>query len=83
MKTKNSTYPLRLPASLRTAVEKASDTDGTSINQFVVTAVAEKLSAMQTAEFFKEKGEKGDLPEAMRILMRDGGQPPLAEDRLD
>jgi hypothetical protein len=40
MTTKASTYPLRLPVSLRAAVERLSKRDGTSINQFVVVAVA-------------------------------------------
>jgi hypothetical protein len=39
------TYPLRLPRSLKEAVERLSREDRTSINQFVATAVAEKVSA--------------------------------------
>ena len=35
-----SVYPLRLPTSLKTAVREVSRRDGTSINQFVTTAVA-------------------------------------------
>src|SRR5882724_11318189 len=50
--TQTMTYPLRLPRSLKKAVEQQSKEDGTSINQFMATAVAEKLSALQTAEFF-------------------------------
>jgi hypothetical protein len=50
--TQTTTYPLRLPRSLKEAVERQSKADGTSINQFVATAVAEKLSAMRPAEFF-------------------------------
>jgi hypothetical protein len=46
-----STYPLRLPRSLKKAVERQSEEDGTSIN-LVATAVGEKLSALQVAEFF-------------------------------
>ena len=38
-------YPLRLPASLKAAVAEISKADGTSINQFVTAAVAEKVSA--------------------------------------
>ena len=52
MTTKSSTYPLRLPRSLKAAVEKLSKRDGTSLNQFVVMAVAEKVSVMTTAEYF-------------------------------
>lgn len=32
------TYPLRLPKSLKDAVERISRQEGTSINQFVATA---------------------------------------------
>lgn len=79
---KAKTYPLRLPASLKAAVEKASDEDGTSINQFVVTAVAEKLSAMQTAEFFIQKRAQADIGKVLDILNRKNSAEPLKEDRL-
>jgi hypothetical protein len=77
---KTSTYPLRLPASLKAAVERVSKEDGTSINQFVVTAVAEKLSAMKTAEFFADRKAVADIEAARRILRRRGGQPPEPDD---
>ena len=51
--SETKTYPLRLPKSLKDAVERLSKQDGTSINQFVATAVAEKVSALETARFFK------------------------------
>ncbi len=43
MSNGSSTYLLRLPASLKAAVADISREDGTSINQFVTTAVAEKV----------------------------------------
>ena len=46
-----STFPLRLPRSIKAAVVKVSKQDGTSINQFIATAVAEKLAVMD-AELF-------------------------------
>ena len=82
MKKQKSTYPLRLPASLKAAVAEISKEDGTSINQFVTTAVAEKVSAMKTAEFFATRGAEADLGAARRLLRRDGGQPPAPDDRL-
>lgn len=77
---KNSTYPLRLPASLKAAVEQASKDDGTSINQFVVTAVAEKLSAMKTAAFFEKRRQEADIDAARKILRREGGVEPRPDD---
>ena len=82
MRHKVSTFPLRLPLSLKNAVAEASEQDNTSINQFVVVAVAEKLSAMRTAEFFSERRRQADPEAAMAILSRQGGQPPSPEDRL-
>lgn len=78
-----TTYPLRLPSSLKAAVREVSRRDGTSINQFVTTAVAEKLSAMRTADFFAERGAQADIEAARRILRRQGGQEPEEADRLE
>ena len=80
MIAKNSTYPLRLPASLKAAVEKLSKQDGTSINQFVVVAVAEKISALCTAEFFEARRAKSDRKAFRRILNRKGGERPRPGD---
>ena len=52
------TYPLRLPASLQAAVAEISRAEGTSINQFIAMAVAEKVSAMKTAEFFAARSDE-------------------------
>lgn len=82
MTKQTAAYPLRLPTSLKNAVAEVSREDGTSINQFVTVAVAEKLSAMRTERFFAERRAGADIEAARRILFRDGGQPPAPEDRL-
>jgi hypothetical protein len=82
MSTKVQTYPLRLPISLKAAVESLSKEDGTSMNQFVVMAVAEKVSAMSTAAFFEKHAAKADLATFRRILNRKGGEPPRPGDEL-
>jgi uncharacterized protein (DUF1778 family) len=82
MKTKTGAYSLRLPLSLKAAVEKLAKQDGTSVNQFVVMAVAEKISAMQTATFFEERRGKVDRQAFRRILKRRGGEPPRPGDEL-
>lgn len=82
MTTKSSTYPLRLPRSLKAAAEKLSKRDGTSLNQFVAVAVAEKVSAMTTADYFAERKARADMDGFDRILSRTGGEPPLPGDEL-
>lgn len=83
MKRQLTTYPLRLPTSLKAAVAEISEADGTSINQFVTTAVAEKVSALRTAGFFRERAAQADVDTARRLLRRRGGQPPDPQDRLE
>ena len=80
MTTRVSTFPLRLPVSMKTALEEISRRDGTSLNQFLVVAAAEKIAAMETERFFAERRERADRDEFLRILNREGGQPPRPED---
>jgi hypothetical protein len=83
MTTKVTTFPLRLPVSLKTALETITDRDGTSMNQFLVVAAAEKIAAMQTEEFFLERRNRADREAFRRILSRQGGEPPSHQDAWD
>ncbi len=83
MPTHVTTFSLRLPASLKAAVEKFAAEDGTSMNQFLVMAAAEKLTALRTAEdFFAQYKGKSDIPAALRFLAREGGEPPRSGDEI-
>jgi len=82
LKKQISTFPLRLPASLKATVAAISREEGTSINQFVAMAVAEKVSAMKTADFFAQRRGDADIEAARRLLRRSGGSPPRPEDRM-
>ena len=83
MTTRVTTFALRLPVSLKGAVEQISKRDGTSMNQFLVVAAAEKIAAMETERFFAERRERADDAAFLRILNRDGGEAPRPEDSLD
>ena len=78
--SETSTYPLRLPRSVKAAAEKLAREEGISMNQFVATAVAEKLAAMSTASFFSERRERADLAVFRKLLRRPGGAPPREGD---
>ena len=80
--TETRTYPLRLPRSLKEAVARLSKEDGTSINQFVATAVAEKVSALRTARFFEDRRARADFKAFDRIMKRRGGRPPREGDEM-
>ena len=60
-----------------------SRAEGIGMNQFVVMAVAEKISAMRTAEFLAGRGDAADVDAALRILEREGGQPSDDDDALN
>ncbi|HXK56084.1 MAG: toxin-antitoxin system HicB family antitoxin [Gammaproteobacteria bacterium] len=81
--SETSTYPLRLPKSLKDEVAKAAKRDGTSVNQFIAMAVAEKISALETAQFFTERAKGADLDAFRAILFRRDGEPPRSGDELD
>ena len=78
-----TTYPLRLPRSLKQEVERRAREDGTSVNQFVATAVAEKLAAMNTAQFFAERRARADFKAFDRLMRRKGGELPRDDDKID
>ena len=77
-----STYPLRLPRSIKAEVERRARQDGISVNQFVATAVAEKLAVMTTAEFFVERRARADFEAFDRLMRRQGGQQPGPDDTI-
>jgi hypothetical protein len=81
--SETTTYPLRLPKSLKEEVAKMAKRDGTSLNQFISIAVAEKISALETEEFFKERAKRADLKIFEDILYRRGGEAPREGDEVE
>ena len=77
-----SNYALRLPLSLKAGAEQVAREDGTTLNQFIVSAVAEKLAAMKTADYFEERAKLGDVNAALKFLSRKGGIAPEDDDVL-
>ena len=78
--SETATYALRLPRSIKAAVEKVALSEGISMNQFVATAVAEKLAVLSTASYFAEREGRADLAAFRRVLTRKGGAVPQAGD---
>ncbi|WP_222930809.1 hypothetical protein [Allochromatium palmeri] len=54
-------YALRLPESLFAYARQVAEEEGVSMNQFFVTAIAEKVSARKTEAYFRERQARGDL----------------------
>jgi len=71
-----STLSLRLPDSLHDELRRLAEQEGISINQFVATAAAEKLSALRTATYLKERARRGSRKEFEAVLAQIPDVPP-------
>ena len=78
-----ATYPLALPTSIKTAAARLAKEDGVSLNQWIATAVAQKVGAVETAaEFFKRRAAGHSLDEFDAILDRVPDRLPEPGDEL-
>ncbi len=75
-----STLSLRLPDSLHEKIRELAARDDISINQFIATAVAEKMSALLTIDYLAERAGRGSQAAFERVLRRVPARPPLPGD---
>ena len=77
-----STLSLRLPDSLHKRVRELAQQDGISINQFISTAVAEKLAALMTVDYLEERARRGSRERFQAVLAKVPDVAPDPEDEL-
>lgn len=77
-----SNYALRLSASLMAELRKIAKEDGTTINQFINVAVAEKIAALRTADYFRARAARADRAAFERVLAKAGSEPPVPGDEM-
>jgi hypothetical protein len=65
-----STYPLKLPSSVKAAAARLAKEDGVSLNQFIAAAVAEKVGVLETAGEFLRRRAAGAKPEDLLRFLR-------------
>ncbi len=65
-----STLSLRLPDSLHESVRELARREHISINQFVATALAEKMSALLTEEYLSERARRGSRKKFKSVLAK-------------
>jgi len=79
-----STYPLKLPISIKRAAQRLAKEEGVSLNQWIAVAVGQKVGVVDTAaEFFRKRSEGTDLAHMRKILDAVPDNPPDEQDRLD
>jgi hypothetical protein len=77
-----STLSLRLPESLHERLRELAKREGVSMNQLIATAVAEKISALDTVEYLEERAKRGSRADFLRALGAAPDVDPVAGDEL-
>jgi hypothetical protein len=78
-----SALSLRLPHSLHERARTLARREGISINQLISTALAEKMSALLTEEYFRERGQRASRAKFLRALAKIPDVEPEEHDKLD
>jgi hypothetical protein len=64
-----ATYPLKLPVSIRKTAKRLAKEDGVSLNQWIASAVAQKVGVVETAaDCFKKRAGKATGAGLMKFL---------------
>lgn len=78
-----ATYPLKLPRSVKEVAAKLARDDGVSLNQWIASAVSQKIGAVLTAEEFLQRRAGGASGDGLgAYLDRVADVPPLPADAL-
>jgi hypothetical protein len=75
-----STLSIRIPDSIHEIVKKMSKDDNISINQFIASAITEKVTAFETEAYIKKRGEFGSKEKFIEILKK---VPDIEPDEFD
>ena len=63
-------YPLKLPNSIKQAAQRLAKEDGVSLNQWISSAVSQKVGSIESAaEFFKRRAARAKGTGLMHFLV--------------
>ena len=77
-----SNYALRLQTSLMDELRTVVKDEGTTLNQFINVAVAEKLAGLRTERYFQERAARADRADFLTILEKAGTEVVIPGDEL-
>jgi hypothetical protein len=66
----STTLSLRLPNSIHKQLKQRAEQDGISMNQFIATAVAEKLASLATMEYLEQRAQRGNRDKFNAVLAK-------------
>ena len=77
-----SALTVRLPNSLHAKIKELAKAVGLSINQFLVTAAAEKMAALLTEDYLAQEAKQGKRADFEKVLKAVPHVEPEEHDRL-
>ncbi len=77
-----STLSLRLPTSLHRNLRELAEREGVSINQIINAAVGEKVAALHTLDYLRERAKRGSRAAFDAVLAKVPDVEPPDYDRL-
>ena len=77
-----SALNLRLPNSIHKHIREIARQDGVSINLFITSAVAEKISALTTEDYVAARAKRARKGAFKKVLERVPKRKPLPGDEL-
>jgi uncharacterized protein (DUF1778 family) len=77
-----STLSLRIPNSLHEQIRQLAKREGISINQFVASAAAEKMSALLTEEYIGARAKRSSKRKFQEVLKKVPDVDPDDYDRI-
>ena len=77
-----SALSLRLPDSIHRHIREVAKKEGVSINQFVSSAVSEKISALMTEDYLKDRAKRAKKEHFRKILAKVPGRKPIVGDEI-
>jgi len=71
-------YALRIPDYYKNDIDELKG--DVSINQFIVNAIAEKISSLKTEDYLAQRAKNGSREHALDMLSKASKNKPLEED---
>ena len=77
-----SALSLRLPGSIHRHIKEIAKKEGVSINQFISSAVSEKISALMTEDYLSQRAKRAKKEDFRKILAKVPSRKPVLGDEL-
>jgi hypothetical protein len=77
-----STLSVQIPNSLHTHLQELAEREGITVEQFIASAVAEKMSALMTESYLAERAKRGNRTKYEAALAQVPDVEPEEYDRL-